>query len=77
MGLNPINHYNPINAPPNQNPRSATGLNAGNQRAREEQKGAGVRERISMVNVDLSGTNEEERKVRFTYDFLRLISSLK
>jgi hypothetical protein len=39
------------------------GLNAGNQRVREreDQKGVGVRERISTVNVDLSGTNEEER----------------
>jgi hypothetical protein len=27
MGLNPIKHYNPIIAPPNQNPRSATGDN--------------------------------------------------
>jgi hypothetical protein len=27
MNLNPINHYNPIIAPPNQNPRSATGDN--------------------------------------------------
>jgi hypothetical protein len=27
MGLNPISHYNPIIAPPNQNPRSATAYN--------------------------------------------------
>jgi hypothetical protein len=47
------------------------------EREREDQKGVGVRERISMVNVDLSGTNEEERKARFTYGFLRSISSLK
>jgi hypothetical protein len=31
------------------------------EREREDHKGVGVRERISTVNVDLSGTNEEER----------------
>jgi hypothetical protein len=78
MDLNPISHYNPIIAPPNQNPRSATDDEAlvGPTEAKRlwQILSSGVNAPKLVLwlgyRIGLLGKVEEESYFRHEYDFI-------